>query len=177
LALHLGLIEGSASTLMRTQSESIEQFGLRFAKPHHEAQSKLERWSCRGCQDDIGAGNSASSCRMARALLPSPARLPRFERFPHRLGEETHQNVRDRREACDSRGDTVARRFGCVDAQVGRVNPNFLFVWRHLYQRGLSTVDALKTEQALLPVKISTPTLMPSEHSHAMASVKKLRGA
>jgi transposase len=50
---------------------------------------------------------------------------------------------------------TVARRYN--------VNPNQVFAWRQLYRRGLLNAQAAKGEAKMLPVKVTTPTVLPSE--------------
>src|SRR5882724_746465 len=47
-------------------------------------------------------------------------------------------------------------------AQRHSVNANLLSVWRRLYKQGLLSE---RDPAALLPVKVSTPTLLPSEHA------------
>jgi transposase-like protein len=44
------------------------------------------------------------------------------------------------------------------------VNANLLSVWRRLYQQGRLIEEATSKQSALLPVKITTPTLLPTEH-------------
>jgi transposase len=50
---------------------------------------------------------------------------------------------------------TVARRHN--------VNPNQVFAWRQLYRRGLLNLQAAKGDARMLPVKVTTPTVLPSE--------------
>jgi transposase len=50
---------------------------------------------------------------------------------------------------------TVARRHN--------VNPNQVFAWRQLYRRGLLDPNAVQESPPMLPVKVSTPTVLPSE--------------
>ena len=50
---------------------------------------------------------------------------------------------------------TVARRHN--------VNPNQVFAWRQLYRRGLLEPNAARESPPLLPVKVSTPTVVPTE--------------
>jgi transposase len=52
---------------------------------------------------------------------------------------------------------TVARRHN--------VNPNQVFAWRQLYRRGLLDPKAARESPPMLPVKVSTPTLVPSERA------------
>ena len=54
---------------------------------------------------------------------------------------------------------TVARRHN--------VNPNQVFAWRQLYRRGLLTGQAAKGEAQMLPVTVSTPTVLPTERAAA----------
>lgn len=42
------------------------------------------------------------------------------------------------------------------------VNANLLFGWRRLYQRGLLVADAPAVTTPLLPVTVTTPTLLPT---------------
>ena len=76
-----------------------------------------------------------------------------------RLVEETH--VRGASVA------TVARRHG--------VNANQVFGWRQLYRQGLLKEGAAPPSAALLPVKVSTPTVLPTERA-ARAPIKTERG-
>jgi transposase len=50
-------------------------------------------------------------------------------------------------------------------AQRRGVNANLLFGWRRLYQQGVLVEDAPSGKANLLPVKVSTPTLMPSKRA------------
>ena len=50
---------------------------------------------------------------------------------------------------------TVARRYN--------LNANQVFAWRQLYRRGLLDPKAKRGAVALLPVKVSTPTVLPTE--------------
>jgi transposase len=66
-----------------------------------------------------------------------------------RIVEETH--VRGASVA------TVARRH--------QVNANQVFAWRQLYRQGLLEEKAAGEAAAMLPVKVTTPTVLPTEHS------------
>jgi len=66
-----------------------------------------------------------------------------------RIVEETH--VRGASVA------TVARRHG--------VNANQVFAWRQLYRQGLLNAGAAPDSPSMLPVKVSTPTVLPSERA------------
>ena len=50
-------------------------------------------------------------------------------------------------------------------AQRHGVNPNLLSVWRRLYREGLLKEDTERAPTALLPVKVSTPTVLPTERA------------
>ena len=52
---------------------------------------------------------------------------------------------------------TVARRH--------EINANQVFAWRQLYRRGLLEVTTAQSAPAMLPVKVTTPTLLPTERS------------
>jgi transposase len=52
---------------------------------------------------------------------------------------------------------TVARRHG--------VNPNQVFAWRQLYRRGLLDPNAAQESPRMLPVKVGTPTVLPTERA------------
>jgi transposase len=58
----------------------------------------------------------------------------------------------------------VARRYG--------LNANLLFAWRRLQQRGLLEGQRHAKVPALLPVKISTPTVTPSERAAPSLSAR-----
>lgn len=45
------------------------------------------------------------------------------------------------------------------------LNPNQVFAWRRLYRQGLLKADATQASAQLLPVKVSTPTVIPSERA------------
>jgi transposase-like protein len=77
-----------------------------------------------------------------------------------RIVEETH--VRGASVA------TVARRHN--------VNPNQVFAWRQLYRRGLLNPQAPQGAPKMLPVKVSTPTVLPTERSRRVAPSQSPRG-
>lgn len=45
------------------------------------------------------------------------------------------------------------------------LNPNQIFAWRRLYRQGLLKADAPENAVPMLPVKVSTPTVMPTERA------------
>ena len=57
---------------------------------------------------------------------------------------------------------------GASVANVARrhhVNPNQVFAWRQLYRRGLLSPRAAKSDAKMLPVKVTTPTVLPTERA------------
>lgn len=67
------------------------------------------------------------------------------------------------------------RRRGASVADVAQrhsVNANLLFGWRRLYQQGVLREEAPSGKAALLPVTVSTPTLMPSERVQGARAAK-----
>jgi len=61
------------------------------------------------------------------------------------------------------------------------LNPNQVFAWRRLFRQGLLKADAAQADARLLPVKVSTPTVLPSEraarspkNSRAVAAVPSI---
>jgi transposase-like protein len=56
------------------------------------------------------------------------------------------------------------------------VNANLLSVWRRLYQQGRLIEGTSSKQPALLPVKVSTPTLLPTEHVAAPKPAAKAPG-
>ena len=57
---------------------------------------------------------------------------------------------------------------GASVAMVARrhhVNANQVFAWRRQHRRGLLNPQGLKDQAKLLPVKVSTPTVMPTERA------------
>ena len=57
-------------------------------------------------------------------------------------------------------------------AQRHGVNANLLSVWRRLYRRGLLTSEVGSGTAALLPIEVSTPTMLPTERAVASRSAK-----
>jgi transposase len=58
------------------------------------------------------------------------------------------------------RGASVA-----VVARRHDLNPNQVFAWRRLYRQGLLKADPAQASAELLPVKVSTPTVVPSKRA------------
>jgi transposase len=66
-----------------------------------------------------------------------------------RIVQETHE-----------RGASVA-----TVARRHNVNPNQVFAWRQLYRRGLLGPNVAQESPPMLPVKVSTPTVLPTERA------------
>jgi transposase len=56
------------------------------------------------------------------------------------------------------------------------VNANLLSVWRRQYQQGRLIEGASSKQPALLPVKVTTPTLLPTEQAAAPRPAEKPPG-
>jgi transposase len=56
------------------------------------------------------------------------------------------------------------------------VNANLLSVWRRLYEQGRLIEGATAKQPALLPVNVSMPTLLPTEHVSAAKPAAKTPG-
>jgi transposase len=95
---------------------------------------------------DTCAEESASTDSLGRRTGPRRQHTIEEKR---RIVEETH--VKGASVA------TVARRHD--------LNANQVFAWRHLYRRGLLDPSAAKGGTPMLPVKVSTPTVMLTERA------------
>jgi transposase len=65
-----------------------------------------------------------------------------------------------------------ARAKGASVAMVARrhnVNANQVFAWRRQHRRGLLNTQAAKDDAKLLPVTVSTPTVLPTERARPTA--------
>ena len=80
-----------------------------------------------------------------------------------RTGPRTRHTVEEKLrivEETRARGASVA-----TVARRHNVNPNQVFAWRQLYRRGLLHPQAAKGDAKMLPVKVSTPTVLPTERA------------
>src|SRR5580700_10000613 len=83
------------------------------------------------------------------------------DKLGRRSGPRRKYTIAEKRamvEETKRRGASVAE-----VAQRHGVNANLLFGWRRLYQQGVLVEQAASGKATLLPVKVSTPTLLPSE--------------
>jgi transposase-like protein len=80
-----------------------------------------------------------------------------------RTGPRTRHTIEEKLrivEETRARGASVA-----TVARRHNVNPNQVFAWRQLYRRGLLKPQGAKGDSKMLPVKVSTPTVLPSERA------------
>ena len=85
-----------------------------------------------------------------------------------RTGPRTRHTIEEKLrivEETRARGASVA-----TVARHHHVNPNQVFAWRQLYRRGLLSPRAAKSDAKMLPVKVSTPTVLPTERAASTAS-------
>src|ERR1700690_1461461 len=90
------------------------------------------------------------------------------DKLGRRSGPRRKYTIAEKRamvEETNRRGASVAD-----VAQRHGVNANLLFGWRRLYQHGVLVAEASSAKATLLPVKVSTPTLLPSERAKAPIS-------
>jgi transposase len=80
-----------------------------------------------------------------------------------RTGPRRQHTIEDKRRIVQEthvRGASVA-----TVARRHNVNPNQVFAWRQLYRRGLLDPNAAQESPPMLPVKVNTPTVLPSERA------------
>jgi transposase len=85
------------------------------------------------------------------------------DKLGRRSGPRRKYTIAEKRamvEETQRRGTSVAE-----VAQRHHVNANLLFGWRRLYQKGVLSEEGPSSQPALLPVKVSTPTVLPSERT------------
>ena len=78
-----------------------------------------------------------------------------------RTGPRRHHSIEDKLRIVQEthvRGASVA-----TVARRHNVNPNQVFAWRQLYRRGLLDPKASQGSPPMLPVKVSTPTVVPMQ--------------
>jgi transposase-like protein len=80
-----------------------------------------------------------------------------------RTGPRTRHTIEEKLrivEETRAKGASVA-----MVARRHHVNPNQVFAWRQLCRRGLLHPQGAKGDAKMLPVKVSTPTVLPSERA------------
>ena len=90
-----------------------------------------------------------------------------------RTGPRTRHTIEEKLrivEETRARGASVA-----MVARRHNVNPNQVFAWRQLYRRGLLSPRAAKSDAKMLPVKVSTPTVLPTERAESAAASQSPR--
>src|SRR5882762_1619733 len=90
-----------------------------------------------------------------------------------RTGPRMRHTIEDKLrivEETRARGASVA-----MVARRHNVNPNQVFAWRQLYRRGLLSPRAAKSDAKMLPVKVSTPTVLPTERAESAAASQSPR--
>ena len=91
-----------------------------------------------------------------------------------RTGPRTQHTIEEKRRIVEEthvRGASVA-----AVARRHNVNANQVFAWRQLYRRRLLDPHAAQGEATMLPVKVSTPTVMPTERAARGAPSQSPRG-
>jgi transposase len=97
------------------------------------------------------------------------------DKLGRRSGPRRKYTIAEKRtmvEETKRRGASVAE-----IAQRHGVNANLLFGWRRLYQQGVLIEEAASARATLLPVKVSTPTLLPSEKVKAAPAKEPSSGS
>ena len=80
-----------------------------------------------------------------------------------RTGPRTRHTIEEKLRIVEEtrvRGASVA-----TIARDHNVNPNQVFAWRQLYRRGLLNPRVAQGDAKMLPVKVSTPTVVPTERA------------
>lgn len=57
------------------------------------------------------------------------------------------------------------------------VNANQVFAWRQLYRRGLLVPEAAQDSAEMLPVRVSTPTVLPAKPAASVGKAPRLERA
>lgn len=107
--------------------------------------------------------------------MDTSAETIRTDKLGRRLGPRRKYTIAEKRALVEE-----TRRRGASVAEVAQrhgVNANLLFGWRRLCQQGVLREDNSATPAALLPVKVTTPTLVPSEREAARAPAGKVGGS
>jgi transposase len=98
----------------------------------------------------------------------------RTDKLGRRLGPRRRYTMAEKRAIVEE-----TRRRGASVAEVAQrhgVNANLLFGWRRLYKQGVLREESSAKPVALLPVKVTTPTLLPTEREAARRPAMKARG-
>ena len=90
------------------------------------------------------------------------------DKLGRRTGPRTQHTIEEKLrivEETRAKGASVA-----MVARRHHVNANQVFAWRRQHRRGLLNSQGPKDQAKLLPVKVSTPTVMPTERAAPTAS-------
>src|SRR5580693_2886556 len=97
--------------------------------------------------------------------MGTSAEAVKTDKLGRRSGPRRKYTVAEKRSMVE---ETQARGASVPEvAQRHGVNANLLSVWRRLYRRGLLTSEVRSGATALLPVEISTLTMLPTERTSA----------
>jgi transposase len=99
----------------------------------------------------------------------------RTDKLGRRLGPRRRYTIAEKRAIVEE-----TRRRGASVAEVAQrhgVNANLLFGWRRLYQQGVLREGSSGEPATLLPVKVTTPTLVPSEREAAKTPASRASGS
>jgi transposase len=98
----------------------------------------------------------------------------RTDKLGRRLGPRRKYTMAEKRAIVEE-----TRRRGASVAEVAQrhgVNANLLFGWRRLYQQGVLREESSAKSVALLPVKVMTPTLVPTAREAAKTPASRTSG-
>jgi transposase len=106
--------------------------------------------------------------------MDTSGEMVRTDKLGRRVGPRRKYTMAEKRAIVEE-----TRRRGASVAEVAQrhgVNANLLFGWRRLYQQGVLREESSAKPVALLPVKVTTPTLLPAEREAARRPVTKASG-
>jgi transposase len=107
--------------------------------------------------------------------MDTSGEMVRTDKLGRRLGPRRKYTIAEKRAIVEE-----TRRRGASVAEVAQrhgVNANLLFGWRRLYQQGVLREESSAKPVALLPVKVTTPTLLPTERETARMPAHKAGGS
>jgi transposase len=90
------------------------------------------------------------------------------DKLGRRTGPRTQHSIEEKLrivEETRAKGASVA-----MVARRHHVNANQVFAWRRQHRRGLLNPQAAKGDAKMLPVKVSTPTVLPTERAESAAA-------
>ena len=105
--------------------------------------------------------------------MDASAAAPATDALGRRTGPRRRYTLAEKRaivEQSQVRGTSVAK-----VAQHHGINANVVFGWRRLYRQGLLSGEAAADAPPLLPVQITTPTVLPGESGAAPEPARRRR--